>query len=644
MTAGNNSVEYVHDRFGRVVQEKKNIQGQSPLVYTYEYNNRNQLSKACYPDGLTVEYEYDQYGNKTKVKADGKVVYQLVSYDGLTSKSSFLGKLTSSVTRDKNGFESNVSILRGTTVLDSLNEQFDPITGNLLSRTRKGRSTELFEYDNLDRLIEVRCRKSNGSVSRTMAMDYAKNGNITSKSDIGRYSYDANFKPHAVVELYNDNEDALPATVQSYVISPIGKVQSISQQGAYTLNVTYGPDLQRCHSELKLNGTSKRKTIYGGAYEKTIESGISREFYYLDGNVIVVKQDGVFTPYLAFTDNLGSYLSVVDSLGNRVFFAIYDAWGKQSISAATNKIGLRRGYCGHEMLNEFNLINMNGRIYSPYVGRFLAPDNYVQAPDNTQNFNRYSYCLNNPLKYTDPSGDFFGFTIFNVVTDFLLNIGSNGFNISEYDWTRTVNSWKIDMGMFKGDFGQVMNKWTWGVVNSLAGNFTSQLFNTCGQVDGVTDMDGMIALSGAIDGSSACTIGHYSLGPKGYKATWKDNLFVHEYGHYIQTQRMGVFMFPVVAIPSLFSAAGITSGEGEHLLRWFEQDASATAAHYFDRHYGSGVEGYKDYSEKYFHMDVFFYGTKGRYRYYTNPRTHDGFQDHDYKLVNPMISFWDFIL
>jgi RHS repeat-associated protein len=162
---------------------------------------------------------------------------------------------------------------------------------------------------------------------------------------------------------------------------------------------------------LKLNGTSKRKTIYGGAYEKTIESGISREFYYLDGNVIVVKQDGVFTPYLAFTDNLGSYLSVVDSLGSRVFFAIYDAWGKQSISTTGNKICLRRGYCGHEMLNEFNLINMNGRIYSPCIGRFLAPDNFVQAPDNTQSFNRYSYCLNNPLKYVDPDGNFWHIVI-----------------------------------------------------------------------------------------------------------------------------------------------------------------------------------------------------------------------------------------
>ena len=135
---------------------------------------------------------------------------------------------------------------------------------------------------------------------------------------------------------------------------------------------------------------------------------------YLDGNVIVVKQDGVFTPYLAMTDNLGSYLAVVDSLGNKVFDAHYDAWGRQH-DVTVNSIGLHRGYCGHEMLDEFRLINMNARLYSPYAGRFLAPDNYVQAPDNTQSFNRYGYCLNNPLKYVDPDGNFWHIVIGAVV-------------------------------------------------------------------------------------------------------------------------------------------------------------------------------------------------------------------------------------
>jgi hypothetical protein len=40
------------------------------------------------------------------------------------------------------------------------------------------------------------------------------------------------------------------------------------------------------------------------------------------------------------------------------------------------------------------------------MGVFLSPDNYVQEPTNTQNFNRYAYCWNNPLCYTDPTGEF----------------------------------------------------------------------------------------------------------------------------------------------------------------------------------------------------------------------------------------------
>ena len=63
-----------------------------------------------------------------------------------------------------------------------------------------------------------------------------------------------------------------------------------------------------------------------------------------------------------------------------------------------------RGYTGHEMLDGLNLIHMNGRIYDPIIGRFLSADPLVQAPENTQSYNRYAYVWNNPLKYTDPSG------------------------------------------------------------------------------------------------------------------------------------------------------------------------------------------------------------------------------------------------
>ena len=58
----------------------------------------------------------------------------------------------------------------------------------------------------------------------------------------------------------------------------------------------------------------------------------------------------------------------------------------------------------HEHHYDFNLINMNGRMYDPLVGRMLSPDIVIQNPEYSQSYNRYSYCFNNPLRFIDPSG------------------------------------------------------------------------------------------------------------------------------------------------------------------------------------------------------------------------------------------------
>ena len=63
-----------------------------------------------------------------------------------------------------------------------------------------------------------------------------------------------------------------------------------------------------------------------------------------------------------------------------------------------------RGYTDHEQLDDSGLIHMNGRLYDPELGRMLSPDPYVQVPEYSQNFNRYSYVMNNPLNLTDPTG------------------------------------------------------------------------------------------------------------------------------------------------------------------------------------------------------------------------------------------------
>lgn len=441
---GNNSVEYKYDKYGRVITEKRNVSGSGAISFSYQYDSHSRLSKTTYPGGLEVNYSYDDYGFRTDVSAAGMPVYKLKEYDGMNVVSQFMDSLKFTLGCDKYGYETRrhlnnnriamseivrpkwlttPSISLAMETLDRLDVKYDPLTANLLTRKRHKDDTESFEYDNLDRLISV----TNGT-DETMSMNYAPSGNILSKSDVGDYTYNG-LKPHAVMSVENSS-GLIPSETLNTSFNDFNMVQTIeADETGYRMDFTYGPDLQRWNTVLTKNGANVRSTLYAGAYEKITENGVTREFYYIDGYTIIVKENGTFKPYFAFTDNLGSILSVFDKESNKVFGASYDAWGRQEIEV--NAIGLQRGYTGHEMLNEFGIINMNGRLYDPVLGRFFSPDNYVQFPDYSQNYNRYSYCLNNPLKFTDPSGEnlaFIAFGLFNVIGN-MMQAAATGGNI-----------------------------------------------------------------------------------------------------------------------------------------------------------------------------------------------------------------------
>jgi len=53
------------------------------------------------------------------------------------------------------------------------------------------------------------------------------------------------------------------------------------------------------------------------------------------------------------------------------------------------------------------IYHYGARFYSPYLNRFLQPDTIVPGAFNPQSLNRFSYTLNNPLRYTDPTGHIF---------------------------------------------------------------------------------------------------------------------------------------------------------------------------------------------------------------------------------------------
>ena len=135
---------------------------------------------------------------------------------------------------------------------------------------------------------------------------------------------------------------------------------------------------------------------------------------------------------------------------------------------------------------------MNGRMYDPLLGRFLSPDPFVQMPDFSQNFNRYSYCLNNPLRYTDPSGEIF------VIDDIILAAAIGAvFNVGLQGMSGNINS--------AGDFFMAMGI---GALSGAAGSFAGQA--VAGALGTATTLGGSIAngfLVGASGGFAGGFIG-----------------------------------------------------------------------------------------------------------------------------------------
>ena len=346
---------------------------------------------------------------------------------------------------------------------------FEDGTGNLLSRTGMDSQTEDFTYDCLDRLTSV-------SGSNYQTFTYDPNGNQDYKSGAGYLSY-GTAHPHAAIGATNDGD--IPSTPQSISYTPFGKILSITE-GNNTMDFTYGPDEERWKTELTNGNSLVRTTIYGDNYEQVTDAnGQTRHIYYLDGAVYVLD-DGATSGrlYFAFTDHLGSITRLYSEYGNEVFAAEYDAWGKQTVTV--DSLDFRRGYTGHEMMPEFGLINMNGRLYDPVLGRFLSPDNYVQLPDFSQSFNRYSYCLNNPLKYTDPSGELFGIDdaiIIGICIAGAANVWANWDEI-QHDWWHGVASFFIGVGSTAlGIVNPILGAAALGTSNSIV----NQLYN--GNID-----------------------------------------------------------------------------------------------------------------------------------------------------------------
>lgn len=309
--------------------------------------------------------------------------------------------------------------------LRDLNYQYDQLNNVTQRADLIAEVEEDFTYDNLDRLKSstVVSTAAGENLTETKTYAYDTLGNITHKSDLGDYQYNGP-RPHAVTSAggntyaYDDNGNMISGAGRTITWSSFNKPISMAKDGKY-VDFAYAPDRARY---LK-TGSDGTKTLYLDKIYELITKGqevTHKQFIYAGSSLVAVHVSGldhngsvipVQTRYM-HKDNLGSVDTITDGTGTVVDRMSFDPFGSRRQSnwrEATVGINLipvltNRGFTGHEHIDEMDLIHMNGRVYDAVLGRFISADPVIKEGFSSQNFSRYSYVLNAPNKYTDPSG------------------------------------------------------------------------------------------------------------------------------------------------------------------------------------------------------------------------------------------------
>ncbi|MDR2037509.1 MAG: FG-GAP-like repeat-containing protein [Bacteroidales bacterium] len=559
--------EYSYDRYGRPLEKKS-------------------------PSGFRLSHHYtgDGYLSALYDAANNTMLWQAGTVNALGNvTSSTLGNgLIRNTEYDSNMMLQNISLNNGASKVDEIAYNFTVSSGNLQQRNDKTLlRKEDFGYDGLKRLNSI---SLNNAAAQSVV--YKPDGSIESKYDVGTYLYGSN--NHAVSGINNLATGYSPRMFELEHTS-FNRTSSVAMDGQ-RITFAYGPDKQRNISRFYESAgvtTPQTTRYYNGNYEKEVTGNSIKEYDYIyspEGLVaITVTSGGARSLYYAHTDHLGSLRVLSDGSKNISSRYHYDAWGKRTRTAGSDIT--MRGFTGHEHLDGFGLVNMNARMYDPVLGRFLSIDPYVQMPDNTQSFNRYSYCLNNPLAYTDPSGEFFLWTIITGIVDFFAT-GLFQWDWKNYDptasWSNTNKAWQIDLGQFRSDpnkdgwgrFWEVISRFTWQAPQTAIGYTGAGVQNLFDGVKSVTNYGGatVIETYGKWKEGGGVTFGSYIFGERGIQADPKNSLFQHEYGHYLQSQATGWYYLTNRGLQSLFSQ------EKKHSHNRVEQDANIRAFKYFHKY------------------------------------------------------------
>lgn len=424
------SESYVYDSLSRPSTITYTEDGAS-YVFGYAYNAAGVIDTLTYPAStgsapFALKYVYDGYGylHHLQDANSGTLFWSLsATNDSSLPTSELLGNGVAIGTTYKPWTNEMTARSEGSggasANLQDLNYSWD-VNGNLSQRQDLLQGlTERFTPDALNRLTTVTL---NGA--QTLSVSYDAAGDILNKSDVGSYTYGDPLHPHGVTAAgswsigYDANgnmNSRAGGAINSYSYN-------LPNQIAYNGNTDqffYDSSHRRWKQVASYAGTAETTHYVGGLLEIMTRGSSVTEYRHQipagSSTVIYTRRtDGTNGTYYATSDHLGSSDLIMDASANVLARESFTPFGArrssnwQSIPTTADYSAFasttRKGFTGHEMLDAVSLVHMDGRVYDPYLGRFLSTDTVVQSLGVTQSVNPYSYAWNDPLKYIDPQG------------------------------------------------------------------------------------------------------------------------------------------------------------------------------------------------------------------------------------------------
>jgi RHS repeat-associated protein len=411
--SANDYVAYNYDTWNRLLTETRHISQDSHAV-SYQYDVANRATKLTYPDSMQILYSYDDLNRITDIKryVDGQndeILFDDPQYDveNLLTQFDYGNGIRATYTYDSLDRPSTIDVKDGASSLLDLDYMYDNNSNitQLINGWRDTSSTwhsetESYSYDGLDRLTSGSC------TSWSHTYTYDKAGNRTGKDSI---TYTINFV-NEVTALsdntsftYDDNGNRTQKTngnnTWDYTYDYANRLTKVEENDSTIGEYVYDGDGKRLQ---KTENSITTTYMYSGINSVYEENSTGSACYIYGPTGLIAKRTTISqesNTYYYHKDHLGSIRSVTNSSKNIIAASTYHPFGETEVEEGSE----------HYLFNgkekdTTGLYYYGARYYDPQIGRFITKDSLKGRLINSQTLNRFSYCLNNPIKYIDPKG------------------------------------------------------------------------------------------------------------------------------------------------------------------------------------------------------------------------------------------------